>query len=136
MMRKSIAWILEFTSKLPQEEQVKCLQANDNYAIRMVLKSVFDPQAIWALPPGAPPYTPCEHPHQEVMLYQEARRLYLFIEGGNVNLKPLRREAMFVDLLQSIDPADARLLLAAKEKTLPWPGLTAATVLQAYPGLF
>ena len=39
MARKSIAWILDFTSKLPNdEEKVKCLQANDNTAIRTVLK--------------------------------------------------------------------------------------------------
>jgi hypothetical protein len=135
-MRKSISWILEYTCKLAPGEQVKCLQANDNSAIRTILKSIYDPQAIWALPEGSPPYTPCEFPHQEAMLYQEARRLYLFIEGGNVNLTPLRRETMFVELLQTVDPMDAKLLLAAKEKTLPWKGLKAATVLQAYPGLF
>ena len=135
-MRKSISWILEFTCKLPEEEQVKCLQANDNSAIRTILKSVYDPRAIWDLPPGAPPYTPCEFPHQEAMLYQEARRLYIFIKSDNVNVNALKRETMFVEVLQSVDPADARLLLAAKEKTLPWPGLAAETVLKAYPGLF
>lgn len=135
-MRKSISWILEFTCKLPEDEQVKCLQQNDNNAIRTVLKSVYDPRAIWDLPPGAPPYAPCEFPHQEGMLYQEARRLYIFIKSDNVNIPALKRERMFVDVLQAIDPSDARLLLAAKEKTLPWPGLTAETVLKAYPGLF
>jgi hypothetical protein len=70
------------------------------------------------------------------MLYQEARRLYIFIKSDNVNIPALKRERMFVDVLQAIDPSDARLLLAAKEKTLPWPGLTAETVLKAYPGLF
>lgn len=137
MTRKSISWILEFTSKLPNdEERIKCLQANDNTAIRTVLKFALDPKAVWLLPEGAPPYTPCEYPNQENMLYAESRRLYLFLEGGNPNLKPIRREQMFIDLLQSIDVNDAKMLLAAKEKTLPWKEITPKLVQKAFPGIF
>jgi len=69
-------------------------------------------------------------------MYTEARRLYLFIEGGNPNLTQLKRESMFIDLLQSISPDDAKLLVAAKDKKLPYEGLTSATVLKAFPGLY
>lgn len=136
-MRKSISWILDFTSKLPnEEEKIKCLQANDNTAIRTVLKYALDPNIKWALPEGDAPYKPCEYPHQENMLYSECRRLYLFVEGGNPNLKTLKREAMFIELLQTIDPDDAKMLVSIKDKKLPWKGLTAKTILKAYPGLF
>ena len=70
------------------------------------------------------------------MLYTEARRLYLFIEGGNPNLTQLKRESMFVDLLQSINPEDAKLLISIKDKKLPYKGLSSKTVLKAFPGLF
>ena len=137
MARKSIAWILEFTSKLPsEEEQIKCLRANDNSAIRTVLKFCFDPNIKWLLPEGEPPYKVSEFPNLENMFYSEARRLYLFVEGGNPNLKPLKRESMFVDLLQCITPEDAKLLCSIKEKKLPFKGLKATTVQKAYPGLF
>lgn len=137
MARKSIAWILEFTSKLPNEqEQIKCLQANDNTAIRTVLKFCFDPAIVWALPEGDPPYKPCEYPNLENMLYSEARRLYLFVEGGNPNLKTLKRESMFIDLLQCITPEDAKLLVSIKDKKLPFKGLKASTVQKAFPGIF
>lgn len=136
MSRKSISWILEFTSKLDKVEQVKCLQANDNNAIRTVLNVTFNPSIKWALPDGDPPYNACEYPHQESMLYNEIRRLYLFLEGGNVNLKQAKREAMFIEVLQSIDPQDAKMLLAMKDKKLPWKGLTAKTVQEAFPGIF
>jgi Family of unknown function (DUF6433) len=137
MARKSISWILDFTSKLPnEEEKIKCLQANDNSAIRTVLKFALDPNIKWALPEGDAPYKPCEYPNQENMLYGECRRLYLFVEGGNPNLKTLKREAMFIELLQTIDPDDAKMLVSIKDKKLPWKGLTAKTVLKAYPGLF
>lgn len=136
-MRKSIAWILEFTSNLEDpNEQVKCLLANDNSAIRTILKYCFDPNIRWLLPAGDAPYVPCEFPNIENMLYSEARRLYLFIEGGNPNITTLKRESMFVDLLQSITPEDAKLLVSIKDKKLPWKGLSAKTVLKAFPELF
>jgi hypothetical protein len=136
-IRKSIAWILHFTAKLPdQEEQIRCLRANDNGAVLTVLKFCFDPNIRWALPEGEPPYKPCEYPNIENMLYTEARRLYLFIEGGNDSIKRLKRERMFIDLLESISPDDAKLLVSIKDKKLPFEGLTAETVLKAFPGIF
>lgn len=137
MARKSIAWILDFASKLPnEEEKVKCLQANNNNALLTILKFAYDPNIVFALPEGDPPYNPCEYPDQQNMLFSEARKLYLFIEGGNPNLNKVKREMMFIELLQSVDPSDAKLLLAMKNKTLPYPGLNPQIVLKAFPGLF
>lgn len=137
MARKSISWILEFTSKLPnEEEQIKCLQANDSEAIKTILRGAFDPNIEWLLPEGSPPYEPCKYSNIDNMLYSEIRRLYLFVKGGNDNLTTLKRESMFIDVLQSITPQDAELLVAIKDKKLPYPGLTAETVLKAFPGLF
>jgi Family of unknown function (DUF6433) len=137
MARKSISWILNFTNNLPNdEERVHCLQANDNNSIRTILRFALDPNIKWLLPEGDAPYTPCEYPHQENMLYMEARRLYLFVEGGSPNLKQLRRETMFVELLQVLDPEDARLIMAIKDKNLPYKTLTAELVQRAYPGIF
>lgn len=140
MARKSISWILDFTSKLPnEEEQVKCLQANDNGAIRGILNLMHNPNITFALPEGDPPYTPCEFPHQENNLYMEMRRLYLFLDpscGGNPNLKPIKREALFIEMLQEIDPQDAKMMLAIKDRKNPFPNLTTETVVKAYPGLF
>ena len=137
MARKPISWILDFTSKLPnEEEQIKCLQANNNSALLTILKFCFDPNIKWLLPEGNAPYKPCEYPNVDNMLYTEARRLYLFVEGGNPNLTQLKRESMFVDLLQSINPEDAKLLVSIKDKKLPYKGLSSKTVLKAFPGLF
>jgi hypothetical protein len=137
MARKAISWILDFTSKLPnEEEQIKCLQVNNNTAILTILKFCFDPNIKWLLPEGDAPYKPCEYPNVDNMLYTEARRLYLFVEGGNPNLTQLKRESMFVDLLQSINPEDAKLLVSIKDKKLPYKGLSSKTVLKAFPGLY
>jgi len=72
---------------------------------------------------------------QHHRLFTEARKLYLFVEGGSPNLKQLRRETLFVELLETVDPEDAKLLLAIKDKTLPYPGVTLDIVNQAFPGL-
>lgn len=137
MTRKSISWILDFASKLPnEEEKIKCLQANNTNALLIILKIAYDPAVVWALPDGDPPYNPCEFPNQENMLYQEARKLYLFLEGGNTDLHKIKRETMFIDLLGSVAPSDAKLLLSIKNKKLPYPGLNADLVLKAFPGLW
>jgi hypothetical protein len=43
---------------------------------------------------------------------------------------------MFIDLLESITPEDAKLLLSIKEKQLPFEGLKPETIKKAYPGIF
>lgn len=136
MARKSIAWILEFTSKLPNdEERIKCLRANDNGAIRNVLGYALHPDVKWLLPEGKPPYKPCDFPNQENVLYSQAKKLYIFVEGGAPNLSPLRRERLFIDLLEEVDPADAELLCMIKEKKM-FKNITAKLVKEAYPGIF
>ena len=137
MSRKSISWILNFTSNLPNnEEKIKCLLANDNSAMRIILRFTFDPHIKWLLPEGEAPYTPCEFPYQENILYAEARKLYLFVEGGNPDLNQQRREALFIKLLEVLDPQDAKLVVAMKDKTMPFKGITPELVLKAFPGLF
>lgn len=101
----------------------------------MVLVGVFDPSIKWLLPEGVPPYKPNDLVDQQHRFYTEARKLYLFIEGGNPNLKQLRRETLFIELLECLDPADAKLLISVKDKTLTYPGVTKDIVNLAFPGL-
>jgi hypothetical protein len=135
-MRLGIAEVLKMASEQKtKEEKINVFRKNDSSALRTVLKYALDPAIKWALPAGDPPYKPTAYLDQQPMLYNEARRLYLFIEGGNPNLTPLKRETLFIGLLESIDPADAKMLLAAKDKKLPVKGITAAIVNEAFPGL-
>ena len=135
-MKLGIAEILERVSKEETKEaKIELLRKHDSVPIRTVLKAALDPSIKWALPKGEPPYKPCEFLDQENMLYSETRRLYLFIEGGNSNLKPMKREALFIGLLESLAPADAKLLCAAKDKKIPYKGITVKLVNEAYPGL-
>lgn len=135
MTKYTISGILSFTNDLPNdEERVKCLRANPILA--NVLRFSMDPNIKWLLPEGDPPYKPCEDANTEKRFMGEVRKLYLFVEGGNPNLKPLRRETIFVEMLESIHPDDAKLLLQMKDQKLPYKKITTKLVREAYPGLF
>jgi len=60
----------------------------------------------------------------------------MFIEGANPNMKQVKREQLFIDILQAVDPEDADLLVAMKDKTSPYKGLTKDVVYAAFPELF
>lgn len=137
MSRKAISWILAFTAKLPNEqEKISCLQANNHPAILTILRFCFDPNIKWLLPEGEPPYAPRDAENSDNMLYNEARRLYLFVEGGIPNLNQFKREMLFIEILQCVCPDDAKLLVSVKDKKLPFDGLDANIVKKAFPGLF
>jgi hypothetical protein len=47
----------------------------------------------------------------------------------------LRREAMFVGLLERLDPQDAEMMIAIKDKKLSYKGLTYKLVKDTWPDL-
>lgn len=133
-MRVGVAEFLEKVSKLKKkEDKVEALRVNDSYVIRTILQGAFDPRIEWLLPPGTPPFKANQLVDQENVLIKESRKLVYFVRGGGDNLKPLKRESMFVELLESVAPADAIMLCAIKEKKLPWKGITVDVINEAYP---
>jgi hypothetical protein len=135
-MKLGIAEILKKASTITDDvARIGYLRQNQSTTLHMILRGAYDPTIKWTLPEGNPPYKPNDLVDQHHRLFTEARKLYLFVEGGSPNLKQLRRETLFVELLETIDPEDAKLLLAIKDKTLPYPGVTLDIVNQAFPGL-
>ena len=51
-------------------------------------------------------------------LRREWVNLYNFVDGGNPNLNGMRREIMFINLLQGLHPKEAELLVHVKDKKL------------------
>ena len=136
-MKLGVAEILEKVSKIKKkEERIEELRKNgDNRALLTILQYALDPRIKWLLPEGTPPFKKNDFLDQESNLYSEVRRLYLFVEGGNPNLAPQKREMLFIGLLEMVAPADATLLCAAKDKKLPYKTITAEIVNEAFPGL-
>ena len=48
-------------------------------------------------------------------------------------MKSLRRETMFIEMLESVDFNDAKLLLSLKEKKMPFKSITKKLVMEAFP---
>ena len=87
-----------------KKQKVELLRQHNTDALRMVIKSSFDPRIEWELPEGDVPYTPNEAPEgtEHNMLVHEARTLYHYIKGGNPKLTQNRRENMFIQLLEGL----------------------------------
>ena len=135
-MRIGVAEFLEKVSKLKKkEEKVAALKANDSFVLRTVLQGAFDPRIKFLLPEGDPPYRPNELVDQENVLIRDARKLVYFVEGGHPGLKQIKRESLFIEMLETVTPADAKMLCCVKDKKLPWKGLTADMVKEAFPGM-
>ena len=51
-------------------------------------------------------------------LRQEWPNLYHYVQGGNASLTKVRREMMFINLLQGLHPREAEVLVLTKDKKL------------------
>ena len=135
-MKLSVSEILKRANELESLQDRKAfLLQYDSPAIHTILKCVYDPNIKFLLPKGKAPYKPTEFDRQEGRLYFEIRKMYLFIEGGNPNLSQIKREQIFIDLLESIDRQDAELLVAIKDKKMPFKNINRNLVEKTYPGL-
>ena len=119
-MAVSLPKILELVAKAKNKDEKKAtLVRYDNGALREILKYAFHPDIKFLLPPGIPPYkSVVDETDNPTYLYGLVRKLYLFVEGGNPNLVSKRREYLFIEMLESIHPFEAELLLQVKEKKL------------------
>lgn len=134
--RVGVAEFLEKVCKLKKEqEKIEALQFNDSFVLRIILQGAFDPNVKWLLPKGDPPYKANNLVDQQNVLIRDARKLMYFVEGFYPGLNQIKREAMFVEMLETLAPEDAKLLLAIKEKKLPWKGLDILIIKKAFPDL-
>ena len=123
-------------SKLKKtQEKIDAIKFNDSLPLRIILQGAFDPSVEWLLPEGEPPYRPNDLVDQEHVLIKEIEKLRYFIKGFHDNLNQTKREQMFVELLERVAPDDAKLLVAIKDKKMPFPGITIQHVKEGLPGL-
>ncbi len=136
-MYKSLYEQLSVISELKTtKEKVEAIVTHPRVAaFKAIFGLAYDQNIKWLLPEGEPPYRPTDVLDAEGRLLSELRRLYLFVEGGNPDLTKTRREFLFIQLLESVHPQDAKLLIAMKDRKLPFKGLTKKVAQQAFPDL-
>ena len=65
---------------------------------------------------------------------KEYEKFYNFIKGGNDGLSSMRRETMFINILQGLHPLEAEILCLVKDKKLETKyKITKELVSEAYP---
>ena len=120
-----------------KKEKIKLLQEYNTNALRMLLIINFDDSVVSMLPPGNVPYTPNEAPEgtEHTILEKEARLLHHFFKGGS-NVSQVKREQMFVQMLEGLNAGEAEALIKAKDKQIGkrWK-ITKATVSEAFPSI-
>lgn len=115
------------------EDQVNWLKQNDSWALQVALAVIYDPARYpWDLPQEVPPYRASESPESQGALFREMRKMKYFIKGNaGENLPRARKEALFIQMMETVDKEDAKLL----EKMLiqkPLAGLKASTINEAF----
>lgn len=136
MQQKSVSEVVNQVVNIKtKKDKVAFLKANNSFALRTVLKGIYDPNIVFLLPSSQPPYTPSDHQENHGQLLSEARRLKIFVRGGGYdNLNQTRRESLFIQLLENVHKDDAKILVDMIQKNT-YKGLTKATINEAFPGL-
>jgi hypothetical protein len=128
--------------------KIKVLNKYRSPAWEMFLKSALDPRIEWMLPEGGVPYIENEAPEGEgdqMRLATEMNKMYNFVQMnredigkdtvvGNPGLSRLKREQMFIQMLEGLHKEEAELILLAKDKNIhrKYKGLNTPTVTAAY----
>jgi len=112
------------------------LKYKDIPAFTDILRGTFDESLKFLLPEGKPPYTPNRPESTPSTLLREHRKFGYFVKGGpGKDIQAFKREQMFIQLLESVHPDDALLVLSMIAKKSPVKGLTKKLVQEAIPTL-
>ena len=92
----------------------------NDFPIKVILDLVYNPNIWFLLPETDPPYTPVDEGiDAQNVLKADVRKLkYCLNLPDGEQLRPLKREQMFIQLLEAIDHNDAKLLLNVKNKKI------------------
>lgn len=134
-MIRTLASIVDEIEKTGDvSQQAAIMQANSSKALKDIIGYAMDPGVKWLLPHTDPSYKPMPaSADQEGRLYTETKQLIYFVDSpAGRKLPSMKREQMFIRILESVDMNDARLLLRIKKKALK---ISLEAVKKAFPGI-
>ena len=157
--------ILELASKQRSNaKKIEILRAYEHDSLNTIFIWNFDESVVSLLPEGEVPYgdvgeqnvytgTLSENLKREVSggesatgqdldgrgktsLRREYQNLYHYVKGGNDSLSSIRREMMFINLLQGLHPKESEVLVLTKDKRLTDKyKITLENVKESYPDI-
>ena len=119
-------------------KRVEILKEYRDDSLTAILIWNFDERVQSAVPDGQVPYKENEVPvgTDHTSLRREWRNLYHFVKGGNDSLSSMRRETMFIQMLEGLHPEEAEIICLVKDKALEEKyNITYDMVKKAYPDI-
>lgn len=112
-MRKYLTQMLDEINNDPKS----ITKYKDDFLLKVVFAHSFLPEYKMDLPEGEPPFKPTAEPMgmTPTNLFSEARRMYIFCRK---DLTPLKRESLFISMLEGIHPDEAKVVIAMKDQKL------------------
>jgi hypothetical protein len=113
-MSKYLTEILDEVNKDP----ATLAKYRENLALKFLFQHAFIPEQKFELPEGDPPFKPDSAPlgMSPANLIMETKKLYVFTKAKEI--KKVRKEQLFIQLLENVHPSEAKLLLAIKDQKL------------------
>lgn len=124
-MSKYITEVLTEINKDPELLKSTYKPVNGGGLLGLMFKYAFMSEFKFLLPETDPPFKPDPAPMgmSPSRFQNEIKRLYVFCDG---NLTKNRRELIFIQMLESVHPEEAKILIAIKDQQLPklYPNIT------------
>jgi len=130
--------VLDKASKArTKSDTIKVLKDNETWALKDVIRASLDKSITFNLPSGAPPYTECEaHNHPSDLQRRNVDFKYIVKGGAGDRMPPYKRESIFISILESVHPEDAKVVINMINKKWPYKsGISKPVIDEAFPGL-
>ena len=115
----------------------------NNDGMKMLFIWNFDESVVSMLPEGPVPYQPVDGDQQadpekgmpqRTTIRNGGRQFYRFVKGGDDQLNKIKRESMFINLLETLHQQEAEILILVKDKQLGSKySITKEIVAEAFP---
>lgn len=119
-----------------KKEKIDLLKTYNTDALRAVLVANYDESIVTVMPEGEVPYEPNDTPAgtEHTRLAREYKKLYRFFKGGDDKLPMLKKESMFIQLLEGLHESEAEVVVLMKDKKLQSKyRITSSVVKEAFP---
>ena len=119
-------------------KKVEILQQYNENFIKSVLIWNFDETIVSVLPEGEVPVEVKENADKNpnTTIRKEWDKFYNFVKGGNDGMNRLRKETMFINILEQLHPGECEVVCLVKDKKLQTKyNITKELVSEAYPDI-
>ena len=144
-IKKSLHEIFTEVGKVTAvSKKAEILQKYETDGLKHILRGAYDKRIEWIVPDSPPPYEPSDAPDWDLADLHLEREVmatgrFALFDGQPTNqgkdLTTVRREQLFIQLLEGLHPTEADILLSMVKKRLDYKGLTSNLVNQAFPNL-